>query len=202
MFWIILLCNHCWFSRFPSKSSMFPQRIINETSMFQEISTLKTILIIHICIEIINVSSTNHQWNINVSRDKHIKNNIDHLYLHRNHQCFINVASMSHRCLFNEQARFLMTTLMNHQCYHCVLDWGSVVAWWQTFWQTWKIQESRMEVSDRRFIKYIISWKHVSATSKFLQEISETWKSLTKLSFRSLREWIVSFAWNSKHCFI
>ena len=40
----------------------------------------------------------------------------------------INFSSMLHRCrivvsLMNRLA-FLMTTLMNHQCYQCVLDWG------------------------------------------------------------------------------
>ena len=39
-------------------------------------------------------------------RDKHSKNSNDHLCLHRNHQCFINIAYLSHRCLFNEQACF------------------------------------------------------------------------------------------------
>ena len=47
--------------------------------------------------------------------------------MHRNHQCFIKVASMWHRCLLKEQACFLMTTVMNHQCYQFVLDWGG--AW-------------------------------------------------------------------------
>ena len=60
-------------------------------------------------------------------RDKEIKNINEPYCLHRNDRCFINVASMSHRCLCNEQACFflLMTTLMNHQCYQGVLDWGS-----------------------------------------------------------------------------
>ena len=44
--------------------------------------------------------------------------------MHRNHQSFINVVSMSHRCLCNEQVCFLMATSMNHQCYQCVIDWG------------------------------------------------------------------------------
>ena len=58
--------------------------------------TLKTLIIINVCIEIINVSSRLHRWRIVVS-------------------------------LLKEQACFLMTTLMNHQCYQCVLDWGG--AW-------------------------------------------------------------------------
>ena len=37
---------------------------------------------------------------------------------------------MLHRCLFNEHACFFMTTLMNRQCYQCVLDWGHVTSLW------------------------------------------------------------------------
>ena len=98
--------------------------IINETSLFWNIVLcnlqcffLKSSMFAQ---RLIKKSSMKHQC----FRDYHIKNMNDPYCLHRNHQCFINVASMSHRCLFNEQACFFMTTLMNHQCYHFVLDWG------------------------------------------------------------------------------
>ena len=68
---------------------------------------------------IINESWLKHQWNVNVSEISTL-GQITGLYcLHRNHQCFINVASMSHRCRFNEQACFLWRL----PCYQSVPDW-------------------------------------------------------------------------------
>ena len=77
MFWNFVLCYPSWSSMFSSKSSTLPQGIISEPSMK------------HPCFS-----------------GKLIRNIDDHQCLHRNHQCFINVASMSYCCLFNEQAWF------------------------------------------------------------------------------------------------
>ena len=64
-------------------------------------------------------SSTNPQWNINIPEISSVKRL---MIMFR--QCSINVASLSLQWtgLF-----FFMTTLMNHQCYQCVLDWGLVL---------------------------------------------------------------------------
>ena len=61
---------------------------------------------------IVNAFEENQQINKNTSlkhlyfTDEHIKIIKDLYCLHRNHQCFINVASMSHRFVSNERTCF------------------------------------------------------------------------------------------------
>ena len=120
----------------PFKLVLLP-KFWNDTSMIHE-SFMKYRCFETLCFLIINdfqcfhrnhqcfveESSTNHQRNVNVSKISRVKT------LMTINACIeiINVSLMLHRCgiivsLMNRPV-FLMTTLMNHQCYQCVLDWG------------------------------------------------------------------------------
>ena len=137
IFWKNVLLNHdlqCFYwnhQRFLKESSANHQWNINISG----ISTVETTMFIHAWIEKINVlsmlrqcsfkeSSKNHLWNIYFFGILYFVTINDLQCLHRKHQSIINVASMSNRCFFNEQACFFMITIMNQQCYQRVLDWG------------------------------------------------------------------------------
>ena len=99
---------------------MFHQYYINVPSQnrqwnfnVSEISTLKTLMIINVCIEINDVSSMLHQCSLKESsmerqcvRDKHIKNIKYHKCLYRNQHCFINITSMFRQRIINETSMF------------------------------------------------------------------------------------------------
>ena len=111
--------------------------ILDITSMFHPSSkcfcTLKPAMFHLLDIWFIDAPSMNHQWN-NVEspmKNSYVSEISTLKTLKIINVCtkIINVSSMLLGCrivvsLLNRPA-FFITTLMNHQCYQCVLDWGN-----------------------------------------------------------------------------
>ena len=65
-----------------------------------------------------------HQCNIDVAEISALKTSMIFSFCIE----IINVTSIMHRRLFNEQTCFSLTTAMIHQCSQCILEWENFAA--------------------------------------------------------------------------
>ena len=112
--------------------------------------------------ELLQESSMEHQS----FRAYDIKNINDPWFLPRNHRCRILLSLMN-------RPIFLMTTLMNHQRYQCILDWGIYFCNCLTnmFYLFRRIEPFSLSASGC-FIFYLVSF------SWFLRSVQQFWRPL------------------------
>ena len=89
---------------------------------------------------LIDVSSMNYWWLVDGTSLAWMRKNIGNMdETLIKHQRFINVNDV--RCRIDASLMWLMTTITNHQCYQCILDWGrqnlSLLTPWNGGYNKW-----------------------------------------------------------------